>query len=112
MADLTQPYDELAAHYDQIFENWEVSIVGQAEVLGGILHGECADNRPIRVLDCACGIGTQIARPRAERFLCNGLRRELSGHPASALRSLEAGAEHSILGSKHGGTERSPRFEL
>ena len=59
MADLTQPYDELAAHYDQIFENWEVSIARQAKVLGGILHDECADSRPIRVLDCACGIGTQ-----------------------------------------------------
>ena len=59
MADCTQSYDEFAAHYDQIFENWEASIVRQATVLGGILHHECGDSRPIRVLDCACGIGTQ-----------------------------------------------------
>lgn len=59
MVDSTQSYDELAAHYDQIFENWEASIVRQARVLGGILHHECGDRRPIRVLDCACGIGTQ-----------------------------------------------------
>jgi glycine/sarcosine N-methyltransferase len=59
MADLTQPYDELAAHYDQIFENWEASIARQATVLAGILDRECGDRRPIRVLDCACGIGTQ-----------------------------------------------------
>ena len=59
MADSAQPYDELAAHYDQIFEDWEATIVRQAMVLGGILHHECGDGHPIRVLDCACGIGTQ-----------------------------------------------------
>ena len=58
MEHFTQPYDELAAYYDQIFENWEVSISRQAKVLGDILHNEC-DKRPIRVLDSACGIGTQ-----------------------------------------------------
>jgi len=26
MADLVQPYDELAAHYEEIFEDWEASI--------------------------------------------------------------------------------------
>ena len=59
MADPTQSYDELAAHYNQIFENWETSIVWQATVLGEILHHECGDKRPMRVLDCACGIDTQ-----------------------------------------------------
>ncbi len=59
MADLTQPYDDLAAHYDQIFEDWEASIARQSTVLAGILDRECGDRRPIRVLDCACGIGTQ-----------------------------------------------------
>src|SRR5215472_447756 len=59
MSDFTQAYDELAAHYDQIFESWEASIVRQAAVLGGILLHECGDRQPIRVLDCACGIGTQ-----------------------------------------------------
>ncbi|HET7206515.1 MAG TPA: class I SAM-dependent methyltransferase [Terriglobales bacterium] len=59
MPDLGQPYDELAAHYDQIYEDWEASITRQAAVLTSILHHECDDGRPIRVLDCACGIGTQ-----------------------------------------------------
>ena len=59
MSDATQCYDEFAAHYDQIFESWEASILRQATVLGGILQNECGDTRPIRVLDCACGIGTQ-----------------------------------------------------
>src|SRR5262249_17146752 len=59
MADLTQPYDELAPHYDQIFEDWEASIARQSTVFAGILEREGGDRRPIRVLDCACGIGTQ-----------------------------------------------------
>ena len=32
MADLAQPYEELAAHYDQIFGDWEASIVRQATI--------------------------------------------------------------------------------
>lgn len=59
MADLVQPYGEFAAHYDQIFEDWEASIARQATVLAGILDRECGNKQPIRVLDCACGIGTQ-----------------------------------------------------
>lgn len=59
MVDTAQSYDEFATHYDQIFENWEASIVRQASVLGGILTRECVDRRSIHVLDCACGIGTQ-----------------------------------------------------
>ena len=59
MADSAQSYDELAAYYDQIFEDWEASIVRQATVLGRILHHERGDRHSVRVLDCACGIGTQ-----------------------------------------------------
>lgn len=59
MAYSAQPYDEFAAHYDQIFESWEASILRQATVLSEILRHECGDRGRIRVLDCACGIGTQ-----------------------------------------------------
>lgn len=54
-----QPYDTFAPYYDQIFDDWETSIGRQAAVLASILDRECGDIRPIRVLDCACGIGTQ-----------------------------------------------------
>lgn len=59
MPDLSQPYDELAAYYDQIFEDWEAGITRPAAALTIILNHEGGDRRPIRVLDCACGIGTQ-----------------------------------------------------
>jgi glycine/sarcosine N-methyltransferase len=55
-----QCYDELANHYHLIFENWEVSIQRQAAALGPILERECGPARALRVLDCACGIGTQV----------------------------------------------------
>lgn len=72
MADLTQPYDELAAYYDLIFENWEASIARQAEVLGGILQHQCGGRRPVRVLDCACGIGTQSLGLAMKGFAVTG----------------------------------------
>jgi SAM-dependent methyltransferase len=72
MADLTQPYDELAAHYDQIFEDWEASITQQAKVLGDLLHHECGDSPAIKVLDCACGIGTQSLGLAMEGFDVTG----------------------------------------
>lgn len=58
-ADTRDCYDELADHYHLIFENWESSMARQAEALGPILKRECNSVDSIRVLDCACGIGTQ-----------------------------------------------------
>jgi len=52
-------YDDLADHYHLIFENWESSIARQADVLGSILKQECDSAGAMRILDCACGIGTQ-----------------------------------------------------
>jgi glycine/sarcosine N-methyltransferase len=52
-------YDELANYYHLIFENWDVSVERQAAVLSSILHGKCGLPADSRILDCACGIGTQ-----------------------------------------------------
>jgi len=58
MAEDTQScYDELAGHYHLIFEDWEASMGRQAAALSVILQRECGP--AVRVLDCACGIGTQ-----------------------------------------------------
>lgn len=53
-------YDELADHYHLIFENWDASIARQASAIAPILERECGPARMTRVLDCACGIGTQV----------------------------------------------------
>jgi 2-polyprenyl-3-methyl-5-hydroxy-6-metoxy-1,4-benzoquinol methylase len=52
-------YDELASQYHLIFENWELSVERQAAALSSILHGKCGLATTARILDCACGIGTQ-----------------------------------------------------
>ncbi len=51
-------YDDLAEHYHLIFEDWSRSIERQASVLGPLLESRIG-RKPLRILDCACGIGTQ-----------------------------------------------------
>lgn len=57
--DLAETYDELADHYHLIFENWELSMERQAAALNSILRRNCGLTATARILDCACGIGTQ-----------------------------------------------------
>ena len=57
--DITQSfYDSMASQYDKLFLDWEATTHDQAQILEGIIsdHGL---GRDARVLDCACGIGTQ-----------------------------------------------------
>jgi glycine/sarcosine N-methyltransferase len=49
-------YDELAESYHLIFPDWDASIHYQAKVLASLLPSSTTD---CRILDCACGIGTQ-----------------------------------------------------
>jgi len=51
-------YDDLAAYYHLIFENWDASIARQAAILGPLIEAACGKS-PARILDAACGIGTQ-----------------------------------------------------
>jgi ubiquinone/menaquinone biosynthesis C-methylase UbiE len=51
-------YDELAADYDRIFADWDLSIAHQAAVFTRLIERQ-AGGGSLRVLDCACGIGTQ-----------------------------------------------------
>jgi glycine/sarcosine N-methyltransferase len=53
-------YDRLAANYHLIFEDWDASIRRQGATLGAILERECGTPGAVRMLDCACGIGTQV----------------------------------------------------
>ena len=51
-------YDNLAAHYDKLFEDWHAATKEQALILDTLFRGEGFDSSS-RILDCACGIGTQ-----------------------------------------------------
>jgi glycine/sarcosine N-methyltransferase len=52
-------YDQLASNYHLIFEDWDASMKRQAATLGPVLERECGRPSAVRILDCACGIGTQ-----------------------------------------------------
>jgi glycine/sarcosine N-methyltransferase len=51
-------YDQLAPDYDALHVDWPQSVRRQGEVLDSLIRSELGDT-PQRVLDCACGIGTQ-----------------------------------------------------
>jgi SAM-dependent methyltransferase len=51
-------YEALADHYHLIFDDWDRSIERQARILGPLLASQ-ASGSSLRILDCACGIGTQ-----------------------------------------------------
>jgi glycine/sarcosine N-methyltransferase len=51
-------YDQLAANYHLVYADWETSIARQASAIDAILNRELS-SKSIRMLDCACGIGTQ-----------------------------------------------------
>lgn len=56
---MADTYDDLADHYHLLFEEWQRSIELQASVLSTLLEIRCCISPPARLLDCACGIGTQ-----------------------------------------------------
>lgn len=51
-------YDHLAANYHLVYADWNASIVRQAAAVDAILNDELG-RKTLRILDCACGIGTQ-----------------------------------------------------
>lgn len=57
--DTSETYDDLAPYYHLIYENWETSIIRQSATLSAVLKKECGLANTARILDCACGIGTQ-----------------------------------------------------
>jgi glycine/sarcosine N-methyltransferase len=51
-------YESLADYYHLIFEDWNKSIERQARVLNPLIACEISQGH-LKILDCACGIGTQ-----------------------------------------------------
>ncbi len=53
-------YDDLAADYHLIFEQWDASVQRQGAVLDALIRSYYPDpNQRPKVFDCSCGIGTQ-----------------------------------------------------
>ena len=51
-------YDNLASQYDKLFLDWQSATHEQAVILDGLFRTNGFD-RSAKLLDCACGIGTQ-----------------------------------------------------
>lgn len=51
-------YEPLADHYHLIFDDWNKTIERQARILNPLLDAQMRGH-PLKILDCACGIGTQ-----------------------------------------------------
>ncbi len=51
-------YDNMATKYDMLFQDWLETTESQAKILNNIIEAQGYDKN-IKLLDCACGIGTQ-----------------------------------------------------
>lgn len=51
-------YDDMATQYDKLFQDWKETTKEQAVILDRIIAASGFD-KTARILDCACGIGTQ-----------------------------------------------------
>ncbi|HVS65351.1 MAG TPA: class I SAM-dependent methyltransferase [Thermoanaerobaculia bacterium] len=57
MSDTRRFYDDLADDYDLIYADWEASVRGQGKLIESWLGSD--GSGPLRILDVACGMGTQ-----------------------------------------------------
>ena len=68
LMDITQTfYDNMASQYDKLFQDWQATTHEQAIILDRIFKQEGFD-KEARVLDCACGIGTQAIGLAAQGY--------------------------------------------
>lgn len=51
-------YDNMASEYDKLFLDWQASTQEQADILDRLFKN-CGFDKTAKILDCACGIGTQ-----------------------------------------------------
>jgi glycine/sarcosine N-methyltransferase len=89
-------YDELAGNYHLMFEDWEASMARQAAALGAIFDRECGPARPLRVLDCACGIGTQALGLAKLGFSVTGSDLSPSAIERARAEAAERGLQLSL----------------
>ena len=97
MLETKQFYDDLSSYYHLIFENWDASMARQGDALVGLIEKELGQLTPIdaRVLDAACGIGTQTLPLAAQRLFV--LLPEISRQKQSPACSRKPMLGDSIL---------------
>jgi SAM-dependent methyltransferase len=96
MLDAKQFYDELSSYYHLIFEDWDASMTRQGDAVAQLIEAELGQIQVdrVRVLDAACGIGTQTLPLVARGFQLAA--RDLS--PAAVGRlQREAQVRHLVV---------------
>ncbi len=91
--DPAQFYDDLADYYDLIFEDWEASMARQGAALQQLIQAALRVSTA-RVLDAACGIGTQALPLAGRGFQVSG--RDISANAIARLRR-EAEARRLVI---------------
>ena len=91
MTDVARFYDDLAHYYHLLFDDWDDSLRRQESLLRGLLERELGSGA-FRVLDAACGIGTQsLAMARAGHSVTGS---DLS--PAAVRRARREAAKRGL----------------
>jgi SAM-dependent methyltransferase len=96
MSETEHFYDNLASYYHLIFEDWNASMARQGDALVQLIEAELSQVQggSWRVLDAACGIGTQTLPLAARGFQL--VARDLS--PAAVVRlQREANARQLVV---------------
>ena len=64
-------YDSIASQYDKFYQDWQAATREEARFLDGLFR-EYGFDRTARILDCACGIGTQAVGLAALGYIVTG----------------------------------------
>ncbi|MFI7382646.1 class I SAM-dependent methyltransferase [Streptomyces sp. NPDC049813] len=91
MSSVRRFYDELAPDYHRVFADWDRSMAAQASALDALLTGALGAG-PHRLLDAACGIGTQAIGLAARGHRVVGT--DLS--PRAAARATREAAARAV----------------
>jgi SAM-dependent methyltransferase len=89
-------YDQMAGSYHLIFADWQASVRRQGEIFDRLFRAELGygpeAGRPVTVLDCSCGIGTQSIGLALQGYTVHAT--DIS--PASVARVSEEAARADV----------------
>ena len=83
-------YDNMASHYDKLFADWQATTHEQALILDKLFRSSGFDTHA-RVLDCACGIGTQAIGVAALGYRVTGSDLSAGELEEAKLRAAQNG---------------------
>ena len=97
VADITQSfYDSMASQYDKFYQDWHSTTREEAAFLRGIFERSGFD-ASARILDCACGIGTQAIGLAALGYDVTGSDISVGELKEAEKRAAESGVSLRLL---------------